>query len=147
MFNFSHQSDCLFITEHFFYQQKSKPSDKNMLIFLLRLEFWYFLVYFISDGAAGQPEATLSRRQIDLAVWFVLTARRGKIILMWMLMETSASDVGTMFNPSPASELTPPVAYCCFGGGSRRGQGSCINNSNCLNSQVQIAWLIMPIYV
>ena len=32
-FNFSHQSDSLFITEQIFYMQKSKPSDKNMLNF------------------------------------------------------------------------------------------------------------------
>jgi len=40
---------------------------------------------------------------------------------MWMLMETAASDVGTMFNPSPASELTTPVASVA---GRAEGKGA-----------------------
>lgn len=50
----------------------------------------------------GQQAANLTRRQVNFLVWFILTLPWGKIILMWILVETSASDVGTMFNPSPA---------------------------------------------
>jgi hypothetical protein len=51
----------------------------------------------------------------------VLTARRGKIILMWILVETSASDVGTMFNLSPARELTTTRDRCAASVTGRAG--------------------------